>query len=104
MPALAAPAPIATTTTLTAGTLSTCSQPLTIAVTSGGAPVTGGNVAIYDQFNGNAVTVATVALSSAGTASPTVDLAAGSHSLTATFAAQTVGTTSYALPHRLRQS
>jgi len=96
MPALAAPAPIATTTTLTAGTLSTCSQPLTIAVTSGGAPVTGGNVAIYDQFNGNAVTVATVALSSAGTASPTVDLAAGSHSLTATFAAQTVGTTSYA--------
>ena len=96
MPALAAPAPIATTTTLTAGTLSTCSQPLTIAVTSGGTPVAGGTVAISDEFNGNAVTVTTVALSSAGTASPTVDLAAGSHSLTATFAAQTVGTTSYA--------
>ena len=101
MPALlvvAAQAQAATATTLTAGTLpaGSCSQPLTIAVTSGGAPVTGGNVAIYDQFNGNAVTVATVALSSAGTASPTVDLAAGSHSLTATFAAQTVGTTSYA--------
>ena len=97
MPALlvvAAQAQAATATTLTAGTLpaGSCSQPLTIAVTSGGAPVTGGNVAIYDQFNGNAVTVATVALSSAGTASPTVDLAAGSHSLTATFA----GNTSYA--------
>jgi hypothetical protein len=92
MPALAAPAPIATTTTLTAGTLSTCSQPLTIAVTSGGTPVAGGTVAISDEFNGNAVTVTTVALSSAGTASPTVDLAAGSHSLTATFA----GNTSYA--------
>ena len=98
MPALAAPAPIATATTLTAGTLpaGSCSQPLTIAVTSGGAPVAGGTVAISDEFNGNAVTVTTVALSSAGTASPTVDLAAGSHSLTATFAAQTVGTTSYA--------
>ncbi len=49
-----------------------------------------------DAFNGNSVTVATVALSSTGTASPTVDLSAGSHSLTATFAAQTVGTTAYA--------
>jgi len=100
MPALAAPpAPgAATATTLTAGTLAagSCSQPLTVAVTSGGSPVTGGNVAIMDQFNGNAVTLATVALSSTGTASPTVDLSAGSHSLTATFAAQTVGTTAYA--------
>jgi len=98
MPALAVPAPGAgTITTLTAGTLpaGSCSQPLTIAVTSGGSPVTGGTVAINDTFNGNAVTVASVALSSTGTASPTVDLSAGSHSLTATFAAQTVGTTSY---------
>jgi hypothetical protein len=97
MPALsvvAANAQAATATTLTAGTLpaGSCSQPLTVAVTSGGSPVTSGNVAIKDTFNGNAVTVATVALSSAGTASPTVDLSAGSHSLTATFA----GNTSYA--------
>ena len=97
MPALsvvAANAQAATATTLTAGTLpaGSCSQPLTVAVTSGGSPVTSGNVAIKDTFNGNAVTVATVALSSAGTVSPTVDLSAGSHSLTATFA----GNTSYA--------
>jgi len=100
MPALsvvAAYAQSATSTTLTAGTLpaNSCSQPLTIAVTSGGSPLTGGTVTINDVFNGNPVTVASVALSSAGTASPTVDLSAGSHSLTATFAAQTVGATSY---------
>ncbi|MGA2832147.1 MAG: Ig-like domain-containing protein [Terracidiphilus sp.] len=95
LPALAAP-PLpgaVTTTTLTAGTLpaGSCSQPLAVAVTSGGAPVTSGSVAIMDEFNGNAVTVATLALSSTGTASPTVDLSAGSHSLTAVFA----GNTSY---------
>jgi len=92
MPALAAVgAP--TATSLTAGTLSGCSQPLTIAVTSGGSPVTSGTVTINDNFNGNAtaVTLATVALSSTGT-TPTVDLSAGTHSLTATF----VGNASYA--------
>jgi len=101
MPALsvvAANAQAATATTLTAGTLpaGSCAQPLTIAVTSGGSPLTGGTVTINDVFKGNPVTVATVALSSSGAASPTVDLSAGSHSLTATFAAQTIGGKSYA--------
>jgi hypothetical protein len=53
---------------------------------SGGSPVTSGTVTINDLFNGNAVPpLATVALSSSGTASVSVDLAAGSHSLTATY-------------------
>jgi len=101
MPALsvvAANAQAATTTTLTAGTLSTCSQPLTIAVTSGGTAVSGGTVAIKDTFNGNPVTVATVALSSSGAASPTVDLSAGTHSLTAVFAGSASYQTSTSTP------
>lgn len=101
MPALsvvAAHAQAATTTTLTAGTLSGCSQPLTIAVTSGGQAVTSGTVTINDEFNGNAVTLASAALSSAGTASPTVDLAAGTHSLTATFAGGTAYQSSTSSP------
>jgi hypothetical protein len=96
--ALAAPALIvvaahaqgaSTTTTLAAGTLSGCVQPLTVTVTAGGSPLTSGTVNINDQFNGNAVLLATVALSSSGTASPSVALAAGSHSLTANFKAIT---------------
>jgi hypothetical protein len=99
MPALsvvAAHAQAATATSLTAGTLAagSCSQPLTIAVTSGGAAVAGGTVTIYDE--GFTPSLATVALSSTGTASPTVDLSAGSHSLTAVFAAQSVGGVPYA--------
>ena len=83
---------------MTAGTLpaGSCSQPLTIAVTSGGAPVTSGTVAIYDA--GYTPPLATVALSSTGTANPTVDLSAGSHSLTATFAGDTSYATSTSAP------
>lgn len=101
MPALsvvAANAQTATSTTLTAGTLpaNSCSQPLTIAVTSGGAPVTSGTVTVNDDLTVNGIKktfiVATVALSSTGTASPTVDLSAGSHLLYASFA----GNASYA--------
>jgi hypothetical protein len=85
VPALAA----STTTTLVAGTLSGCTQPLTITVAASGTPLTSGTVNINDQFNGNAVLLATVALSSSGTASPSVALAAGSHSLTANFTGTT---------------
>lgn len=45
-----------------------------------------GTVTIYDEYNGNAVQLSSVALSSSGTASPTVSLATGSHLLTATYA------------------
>jgi hypothetical protein len=89
LPALsvvAAHAQAATTTTLTAGTLSGCTQPLTIAVAASGAPVTSGIVAITDVLNGNAVQLASVALTSAGTVTSSVALGAGSHSLTANFA------------------
>ncbi len=89
VPALAIPAGVSTTTTLTAGTLNGCVQPLTVNVTAGGTPVTSGTVAINDQFNGNAVQLASAALSSSGSASFSVALAAGSHSLTANFAAIT---------------
>jgi len=82
VPALAS---VSTTTTLTAGTLSGCVQPITVTVAASGTPVTSGNVVILDQFGGNSVQLATVALGSSGTASPSVALAAGSHSLTANF-------------------
>jgi hypothetical protein len=85
VPALAFPPGVSTTTTLTAGTLSGCVQPLTVSVAASGTPVTSGTVNINDEFNGNPVQLATVALSSSGTASPSVALAAGSHSLTASF-------------------
>ena len=78
-----------TTTALTAGALSGCVQPLSVTVTAAGSPVTSGTVNINDQFNGNPVLLATVALSSSGTASPSVALASGSHSLTANFPAIT---------------
>ena len=87
VPALASPVGTSTTTTLTAGTLSGCVQPLTVNVTAGGTPVTSGTVAINDQFNGNPVQLASATLNSSGSASVSVDLAAGSHSLTAYFAA-----------------
>jgi hypothetical protein len=82
VPALAS---VSTTTALTAGTLSGCVQPITVTVAASGTPVTSGNVVILDQFGGNSVQLATVALGSSGTASPLVALAAGSHSLTANF-------------------
>ncbi|MGD0801975.1 MAG: Ig-like domain-containing protein [Terracidiphilus sp.] len=85
MPAMAAEFPT-TTTLLTAGPLMAdkCSQPLSITVTSGGQPVSGGIVTINDDFNGNAVQLASMALTD-GAVSPTVALAEGSHSLTAVF-------------------
>jgi hypothetical protein len=87
LPALAlADAGVATTTTLTAGTLRGCTQPLTIAVAASGAPVTSGTVAITDVLNGNAVQLASAALTSTGTVTSSVALGAGSHSLTANFA------------------
>jgi len=88
MPALAAVAAhaqTATTTTLTAGTLSGCSQALTVAVTAGGSAVSSGTVTIEDEFNGSQIQLASAALSSAGTATPTLSLADGSHILTAVF-------------------
>jgi hypothetical protein len=80
-------ASLSTTTALTAGTLSGCVQPLSVTVTAAGQPVTSGTVTIVDRFEGNAVQLTTATLSSSGTASPSVALAAGSHSLTANFAA-----------------
>ncbi|MGD0680821.1 MAG: Ig-like domain-containing protein [Terracidiphilus sp.] len=87
VPAMALPPGTSTTTTLTAGTLNGCVQPLTVSVASSGTPLTSGTVTINDQFNGNAVQLASVALSSSGSATPSVALAAGSHSLTANFPA-----------------
>jgi len=86
-PQLAYAAGTSTTTTLTAGTLSGCVQPLTVTVAAGAAPVTSGTVTINDVFNGvtPAVQLGSVSLNSSGSASPSVDLAAGSHSLTAIF-------------------
>jgi hypothetical protein len=84
MPALAGSG-VSTTTTLAAGTLSGCVQPLTVSVAASGTPVTSGNVVILDQFGGNSVQLTTMALGSSGSLSPSVALAAGSHSLTANF-------------------
>jgi hypothetical protein len=89
VPSWAVSANVATTTTLTAGTLSGCTQPLTVAVAASGAAVTSGTVTIVDLFEGNSVQLGSASLSSSGTASPSVALAAGSHSLTAQFAATT---------------
>ena len=91
MPALAfaIPVGVATTTSLTAGTLSSCTQPLTVTVVAGSTPVTSGTVTILDQFQGSSVSLASAALSSSGNASPTVALAAGNHSLTAQFSGAT---------------
>jgi hypothetical protein len=58
-----------TTTTLAAGTLNGCAQPLAIAVTANGQPITG-IVAIEDEYNGQQVQLDSIALSSAGTALP----------------------------------
>jgi hypothetical protein len=90
MPALAASS-AATTTTLTAGTLSGCTQPLALTVLASGSPATG-TVTIDDEFNGETVQLGSAALSAKGAASPSVSLATGSHILTANFA----GNSSYA--------
>jgi hypothetical protein len=75
-----------TTTVLALGTQTGCTQALTVTVTSNGLPVTTGSVIIEDDLNGNEVQLATVALVQ-GAASPTVSLTAGSHLLTAVYAA-----------------
>jgi hypothetical protein len=84
---VAARAQTATATTLTAGTLTGCSQALTVGVAAGGSAVTSGAVTIEDEFNGGGsqIQLASAALSSAGTATPTLSLAEGSHILTAVF-------------------
>lgn len=86
-----------TTTTLAAGTLNGCAQPLAIAVTANGQPITG-IVAIEDEYNGQQVQLDSIALSSAGTASPTVSLVAGDHSLTAVLAATSSDASSTSSP------
>lgn len=84
MPSLAASS-AATTTTMTAGTLSECTQPLSLTVTASGAPATG-TVTIDDEFNGETVQLGSANLSTKGVASPSVSLATGNHTLTANFA------------------
>jgi hypothetical protein len=95
---VAAHAQASTATTLAAGTLSGCSQALTVAVTASGSAVSSGTVTIEDEFNGSQVQLATVALSATGTASPTISLAEGSHSLTAVFAGNATYLTSTSSP------
>lgn len=84
MPALAASS-AATTTTLTAGTLSGCTQPLALTVLAGSSPATG-TVTIDDVFNGETVQLGSTTLSAKGAASPSVSLLTGDHVLTATYA------------------
>jgi len=82
-----------TTTTLTAGALSGCAQALTVTVTANGQPVTG-TVAIEDDLNGKEVQLAAAALSAQGTATLTVSLTDGVHSLTAVYAGNATDQTS----------
>lgn len=84
MPSLAASS-AATTTTLTAGTLSGCTQPLALTVLAGSSPATG-TVTIEDDFNGETVQLGSAALSAKGAASPSVSLVTGDHVLTANYA------------------
>ena len=89
MPALAASS-AATTTTLTAGTLSGCTQPLALTVLAGSSPATG-TVTIEDEFKDESNKTVTVqlgstTLSAKGAASPSVSLLTGDHVLTATYA------------------
>jgi len=89
LPALAVSQSVATTTTLTAGTLSGCTQALTVTVseTSTVDPVANATVTINDAFNGGgSSTVATVQTGAKGTSSTSVCLKPGDHSLTAAFA------------------
>jgi hypothetical protein len=84
MPALAA-TDAATTTTLTAGTLSGCTQPLALTVLASGSAATG-TVTIEDEFNGETMQLGSATLSAKGAANPSFSLATGSHILTAKFA------------------
>jgi len=89
MPALTvveAHAQASTSTVLALGTQSGCTQALTVTVTSNAQPVTTGSVTIEDDLNGTEVDLATVALNAQGTASSTVSLTAGSHTLAAVYA------------------
>ena len=75
---------VPSTTTLTAGALSGCSQALSVTVTANGQPATG-TVTIEDNLNGKEVQLAAAALSAQGTASATVSLTDGTHILTAVY-------------------
>ncbi|MGC9157583.1 MAG: hypothetical protein ACP5FH_01240 [Terracidiphilus sp.] len=100
VPALAvavAHAQAPTVTTLTAGTLNGCAQPLSIAVTANDQPVTG-VVAVEDEYDGQQVQLDSLQLSSAGAASPTIFLATGTHTLTAVFAATSSNQSSTSSP------
>ena len=90
MPALAAAQGVATTTTLTAGTLSGCTQALTVTVseTASGNPVASATVNINDAFNGGGSgQVASVKTDAQGTVSTSVCLQPGNHNLSAAFSA-----------------
>lgn len=89
MPAFAAAQGVATTTTLTAGTLSGCTQALTVTVseTASQNPVNSAPVIISDAVNGGSSgQVASVTTNAKGTASASVCLKPGDHSLSASFA------------------
>ncbi len=89
LPTLAVSQGVATTTALTAGTLSGCTQALTVTVleTATVDPVANATVTISDAFNGGgASAVATVQTNAQGTATTSVCLQPGDHSLTAAFA------------------
>jgi hypothetical protein len=83
-----------TTTALSVGTLSGCAQPVTVTVTANGQPVTTGTVTVEDNLNGNQVQLANVTLNAQGTATTSVSLTAGPHSLTAVYAANSTYNTS----------
>lgn len=80
---------VGTTTALTLGAQSGCTQVLTIAVTATNSQTAAGAVAIEDNLNGSQVQLASVALSAQGTASATVSLTDGPHTLTAVYAGNT---------------
>jgi hypothetical protein len=89
LPALATAQGVATTTTLTAGTLSGCTQALTVTVSETASldPVANGAVVINDAFNGGgSVQLASVKTNAMGTASASACLQPGDHSLSAAFA------------------
>jgi hypothetical protein len=91
LPALAVSQGVATTTTLNAGTLSGCTQTLTVTVseTASGNPVANASVNINDAFNGGSSVLLTkqaLTTNAQGTASTSACLQPGDHSLSATFA------------------
>jgi len=76
----------ATTTTLSLGAQSGCAQALTTTVLAKTGQAATGTVSIEDEFNGQQVQLANVALNAQGSATTTVSLSGGSHVLTAVYA------------------